>query len=61
MLPRLIVLMLYREEVYNEDCDTPGITDVYIRKNRNGETGRVSLFFDAKRMTFTSHERHASR
>ena len=27
-----IVLMLYREDVYNEDCAEPGVTDVYIRK-----------------------------
>jgi replicative DNA helicase len=49
-----IVLMLYREDAYNEDCDSPGVTDIYIRKNRNGPTGRVSLFFRADRMTFTS-------
>ena len=48
-----IVLMLYREEAYNEDCDAPGVTDVYIRKNRNGPTGRMELFFDAGRMVFT--------
>lgn len=35
------MLMLYREDVYNEDCSEPGVTDVYIRKNRNGPTGRV--------------------
>lgn len=49
-----IVLMLYREDAYNEDCDRPGVTDLYVRKNRNGATGRVSLFFDAERMTFRS-------
>ena len=48
-----VVLMLYREEAYNEDCANPGVTDVYVRKNRNGATGRVSLFFDAERMVFT--------
>lgn len=52
-----VVLMLYREDAYNEDCDNPGVTDVYVRKNRNGATGRVNLFFDAKRMTFCTLER----
>ena len=47
-----VVLMLYREEVYNEDCTDPGTTDVYVRKNRNGPTGRVSLFFDKEKMSF---------
>ncbi len=47
-----IVLMLYRQDMYNEDCDNPGETDIYIRKNRNGPTGRVSLFFDKGKMSF---------
>jgi replicative DNA helicase len=47
-----IVLMLYREDMHNEDCDNPGETDVYVRKNRNGPTGRVTLYFDKARMSF---------
>ena len=49
-----IVLMLYREEAYNEDCQHPGVTDVYVRKNRNGATGKAELFFDSQRMLFRS-------
>ncbi len=48
------VLMLYREGSYNEDCDDPALTDVYVRKNRNGPTGRVSLRFLQERMIFQS-------
>lgn len=47
-----VVLMLYREEMYNEDCADPGLTEVYVRKNRHGPTGRVSLHFDKARMSF---------
>jgi replicative DNA helicase len=47
-----VVLMLYREEMYNEDCQSPGGTDIYIRKNRHGPTGRVELFFDKAKMSF---------
>jgi replicative DNA helicase len=47
-----VVLMLYREGVYNEDCVDPLATDVYVRKNRNGPTGRVSLRFYPERMSF---------
>jgi len=46
------VLMLYREGYYNEDCDDPDLTDVYVRKNRHGPTGRVELQFDRERMQF---------
>src|SRR5262249_24860720 len=47
-----IVLMLDREDIYNEDTENPGETDVYVRKKRNGPTGRVSLFFDKGKMSF---------
>lgn len=46
------ILMLYREEYYDEDCDRPGLTDVYIRKNRQGPTGSVELFFESETMSF---------
>lgn len=48
------VLMLYREGAYNEDCGDPTLTDVYVRKNRNGPTGRVPLRFVPDRMVFQS-------
>lgn len=47
------VLMLYREDAYNEDSAEPGMTDIYVRKNRNGPTGRVGLHFDHARMSFS--------
>src|SRR5207244_5492739 len=52
-----IVLMLYRESAYNEDCANPGETDVYVRKNRNGPTGRVTLSFDSAKMSFRDVDR----
>ena len=51
------VLMLYRESYYHEDCDDPDLTDVYVRKNRQGPTGRVELRFDAQRIEFQSVSR----
>jgi replicative DNA helicase len=47
-----VVLMLYREELHNEDYEHPGETDVFVRKNRNGPTGRVGVFFDSAKMSF---------
>src|SRR5205807_5287636 len=38
-----IVLMLYREEMYNEDTARQSSTDIYVRKNRHGPTGRLEL------------------
>ena len=47
------VVMLYRESLYNEDCADPALTDVYLRKNRNGPAGHIELHFDGARMSFT--------
>ena len=49
-----VVLMLYREDAYNEDAGERGSTDVYVRKNRSGPTGRVGLLFDHAKMSFRS-------
>ncbi len=46
------VVMLYRESAYNEDVAHAGATDLYVRKNRNGPTGRVELHFDHAKMSF---------
>jgi replicative DNA helicase len=53
------VLMLYRKAAYEEDCDQPSLTDVYVRKNRHGPTGRVELSFEAARMSFTGVDRRS--
>jgi replicative DNA helicase len=47
-----IVLMIYREDYYEEDSDRPGMTDIYIRKHRNGPTGRIELMFKKEQMRF---------
>ena len=48
-----IVVMIYREEYYDpEDPDKRGVTDLLVRKNRNGAVGEVSLMFNAPTMKF---------
>ena len=47
-----VVMMLYREDYYEEDSDRPGLTDVYIRKHRNGPIGRVELMFKKDHLRF---------
>ncbi len=51
-----VVIMIYREEYYDpEDPDKRGMTDLLVRKNRNGAVGEVSLFFDKPTMKFIQH------
>ncbi|OIO52975.1 replicative DNA helicase [Candidatus Peregrinibacteria bacterium CG1_02_54_53] len=47
-----VVLMMYREDYYEEDSDRPGVTDIYIRKHRNGPIGRVEMLFKKEQMRF---------
>jgi replicative DNA helicase len=49
-----VVMMLYREDYYEEDSDRAGITDIYIRKHRNGPTGHIELGFRKEQMKFIS-------
>lgn len=51
------VLMFYRRGAYDEDCDQPNMTDVYVRKNRHGPTGRIDLMFQPAKMSFVSIDR----
>ena len=52
-----VVMMLYREDYYEEDTDRKGVTDIFIRKHRNGPIGRVELAFKKEQMRFISVER----
>ncbi len=47
-----IVMFLYREEYYNPDSDRPNVTDVFIKKHRNGPTGNFELYFDRQKQRF---------
>ncbi|MEK9166966.1 MAG: replicative DNA helicase [Patescibacteria group bacterium] len=55
-----VVLMMYREDYYEEDTDRAGITDIYVRKHRHGMTGKVELLFKKEQMKFFDIERKHS-
>jgi len=48
-----VVMMLYRDDYYNEDSEAQNELEVNVLKHRNGAIGRVSLFFDRSRMHFS--------
>lgn len=55
-----VVAFIYREEYYNPETDRKKITDILIKKHRNGPTGGVELYFDADKQRFRSVDtRHA--
>jgi replicative DNA helicase len=47
-----LVMFIYREDYYNPETDRQGITDVIIKKHRNGPTGQIELYFDKQRVRF---------
>lgn len=49
-----VVAFIYREDYYNAESDRRGITDIFIKKHRNGPTGHIELFFDKEKQRFKS-------
>ncbi len=54
-----VVLMLYRKDYYEENLteEEKGITEVHVRKHRNGPIGKCELKFDKAQMKFYDVER----
>ncbi len=40
-----VIMFLYRDIVYNPDCENPGLSELIVGKQRNGPTGVVNLNF----------------
>lgn len=49
-----VVAFLYREEYYNPETDRKKLTDILIKKHRNGPTGGIELYFDNEKQRFRS-------
>lgn len=47
-----IVAFIYREEYYNPETDRKNITDLLIKKHRNGPVGNLELYFDRQQQRF---------
>ena len=49
-----IVMFLYRDEYYNKDSPSKGITEVIIAKQRNGPIGTVNLLWQPEFTKFVN-------
>jgi replicative DNA helicase len=49
-----VVMFIHREDKYKDESEKTNIAEILIEKHRNGETGRVELFFNEKKATFQS-------
>ena len=53
-----VVMFLHREDKYRPDTSRKNIVDVLIAKHRNGPVGKVELYFDERRVSFRTIEKH---
>lgn len=49
-----VVMFIYREDKVRQDSERPNIADIMIEKHRNGPTGKVELYFNQEKVSFSS-------
>lgn len=49
-----VVMFIHREDKYKDEAERTNVAEILIEKHRNGETGKVELFFNDKKATFQS-------
>ncbi len=52
-----VVMFIHREDRYKDESEKTNIAEILIEKHRNGETGKVELFFNEKKATFESMDK----
>ncbi len=53
-----IVMMLYREDYYDEFSEKKWVSEIFIRKNRNWPTWNIELFFNKNNQKFMEVEKN---
>lgn len=53
-----VVIMIYREDKYNENSLNKNIAKILVEKHRNGPTGGIDLYFDDNRASFRNLDRN---
>lgn len=54
-----VVMFIYREDKYKQNSDRENQADIIIAKHRNGPVGKVTLYFNQNRASFSSMENTA--
>ncbi len=52
-----VVAFIYREDYYNPETERKNLTDIFIKKHRNGPVGGIELSFSKEKQRFTSVDR----
>jgi replicative DNA helicase len=51
-----MILLIYRDEVYNKETPKKGIAEIDLAKHRNGETGEIRLTFRGANARFENYK-----
>lgn len=52
-----VVMFIHSEDKFKDESEQTNIYEILIEKHRNGETGKVDLFFNKKKATFQSMDK----
>lgn len=52
-----VVMFIYREDYYNPETDRKGISEILVRKHRNGPIGTIELYFIPEQTKFRTIEK----
>lgn len=52
-----VIMLLYRDEYYNKETQKPGVVEVIVAKNRNGEAGTVPISFAIEYQKFVDFDK----
>ena len=52
-----VVMFIHREDMGKDESEKTNVAEILIEKHRNGPTGKVQLYFDAKTTTFLDLEK----
>jgi replicative DNA helicase len=52
-----IVMFIHREDKYKDESERTNLVEILIEKHRNGETGKVDLYFNDKKATFQNMDK----
>lgn len=52
-----VVMFIHREDRNNEESERKNIAEILVEKHRNGPVGKAELFFDEKRVSFSTIEK----
>ena len=54
-----LVCFIYRDEYYNPDTERPGIAEVIVAKQRNGDTGTIELRYLGNHVRFANLDQYS--